>query len=113
MYVWTPQEVEQGLGGNEAKIFSEYFDVTAGGHFEGRNILHHRVDQEAYAARLGCSTEALEKRLGPRRRLFQERAKRIPPGRDDKVLAAWNGLMLSAFAQAAFVLDHPDFLEVD
>ncbi len=112
-YVWTPQEVEHVLGRAEAQVFNEYFDVTAAGNFEGKNILHHRVERDSYAGRLGCSAEELQERLdGSRGRLLQERCKRIAPRRDDKVLAAWNGMMLSAFAQAAFALDRPDFLEV-
>ena len=112
-YVWTPQEVVQVLGREEAGIFNEYFDVTVSGNFEGKNILHHRINRDACAARLDCSVTELQRRLdAARQRLLQERSQRIPPECDDKVLAAWNGMMLSAFAQAAFVLDRPDFLDV-
>ena len=59
-YVWTPQEVEHVLGRAEAQVFNEYFDVTAAGNFEGKNILHHRVERDSYAgsARLQCRRAA-------------------------------------------------------
>ncbi|HEV8132360.1 MAG TPA: thioredoxin domain-containing protein [Acidobacteriota bacterium] len=111
-FVWTPEEVEAVLGKKEARIFNEYFDITPSGNFEGRNILHHRIDSEAYARYLDMSPQQLQEFFKQARcKLFEEREKRVKPGRDEKVLAAWNGMMLTAFAEAAFVLDDVRFLE--
>ncbi len=111
-FVWTPEEVATVLGKEDAKLFNEYFDVTPSGNFEGKNILHHRIDTEAFSRTSGRSPEQLQQFFKEaRRRLFQAREKRVKPARDEKVLAAWNGMMLTAFAEAAFSLNNSDFLE--
>ncbi len=112
-YVWSPREVESVLGKADAKRFNEYFDVTALGNFEGQNILHHRIDLNSYAKNLGISPEELKRSLDScRQKLWETREKRIKPGRDEKVLAAWNGMMLSTFAEAAWVLNKTEYLEI-
>jgi hypothetical protein len=111
-FVWTPQEVEAALGKQDAKLFNEYFDVTPSGNFEGKNILHHRIDTDAFSRSSGMSPERLQEFFKEARRtLFCAREKRVKPARDEKVLAAWNGMMLTAFAEAAFILNNPAFLE--
>ncbi|MBI3941079.1 MAG: thioredoxin domain-containing protein [Acidobacteria bacterium] len=111
-FVWTPDEVSAALGREDAKLFGEYFDVTASGNFEGRNILHHRIDLEAYSRTTGMTVEELLAFFArARRTLLEEREKRVKPGRDDKILAAWNGMMLTAFAEAAFVFGDRNLLE--
>ena len=99
-FVWTPEEIEEILGEKDGRAFCEYFDVTAEGNFEGSNILNVK---NPVATTPGSDFRA---------RLFEAREKRVKPFRDEKVLVAWNGLMLAAFAEAARVLDSEDYLDV-
>ena len=79
------------------------------GNFEGRSILHVKEPLASAAKRLGIEEAVLRTRLEQAQaQLYQARAGRPPPLLDDKVLVAWNGLMISAFAQAGLVLDEPD-----
>jgi hypothetical protein len=104
-YVWTPAEIRAALGAEDADLFSRFYDVTDEGNFEGRSILHVPVAAEEFAKRFGTPIEALEGRLARMRQtLLQVRSRRVPPGRDDKVLTDWNGLAVSAFARAGAVL---------
>ena len=99
-FVWTPDEIREILGG-EAEAFMAACGVTRHGNFEGKNILEFagHLDQRPALA------EA-------RRKLFEAREGRVHPGRDDKVLTSWNGLMLATFAEAARVLDREDYRQV-
>jgi uncharacterized protein YyaL (SSP411 family) len=96
-FVWTPDEVRSVLG-DQADRFIEAYGVTERGNFEGKNILE-----------LKCSLEERDALANARLQLFEVREGRIHPGRDDKVLTSWNGLMLVAFAEAARVLDRDDY----
>ncbi len=100
-FVWTPEAVDAVLGAEDGSKFCEYYDVTAEGNFEGANILN--VKDPTHASSPG--REQI-------RKLFDEREKRIKPFRDEKVLTAWNGLMLAAFAEAAAILDDPAYLDI-
>jgi uncharacterized protein YyaL (SSP411 family) len=112
-YVWTPGEIEGALEPDEARLAIRFWDVTERGNFEGKNILYVPHPPEAVAAEFDISTEELwEKIVAIRQKLFAEREKRVRPGRDEKVLAAWNGLMLRAFAFAARVLDREDYRRI-
>ncbi len=111
-YAWTPDEIQEILGEEDAEIFNGYFDVTSTGNFEGSNVLHPRLELAAHARNVGISPGQLTDLLTQARaKLLEVRETRIKPGLDDKVLASWNGLMLTAFAEAAFTLDRPDYLE--
>ena len=111
-YVWEPGEVRRVLGPEEAELFCSYYGVTPDGNFEGRSILHVPTAPEAFAAERGLSPEELDAQLvGPRRRLLAIRAERVPPAKDDKVLADWNGLMISALARGYEVLGAPCYRE--
>jgi uncharacterized protein YyaL (SSP411 family) len=99
-YVWTADEIRAALG-DEAARFMAAYGVSEGGNWEGHNILHVAEDLTG----LGDLSGLKEARL----KLFNIRARRVPPGLDDKVLTAWNGLMLAAFAEAGRVLDRPDY----
>jgi uncharacterized protein len=111
-FVWTPDEVERVVGAEDARLFSAYFDVTPGGNFEHRNILHVTDAPETVAGRLGVPVDRLTGAVERGRRLlFEAREQRIKPGRDEKVLAAWNGMMLRAFAEAAAALDRDEYRE--
>jgi uncharacterized protein YyaL (SSP411 family) len=96
-FVWMPGEI-RGVLGDEADAFMAAYGVTPGGNWEGKNILEFVGDMEQRPA-LG---EA-------RRKLFEAREECIHPGRDEKVLTSWNGLMLAAFAEAAWALDCDDY----
>jgi uncharacterized protein YyaL (SSP411 family) len=108
-YVWTAEEIEQVLGKELAETFNYVYGVTAEGNWEdGRNILHrvHTDEQDARLLRLP-ETELRRRLEEGRRKLLEVRGLRVWPGRDEKVLTSWNGLMIAAFAQAAQVLDNP------
>src|SRR5215216_5931431 len=112
-YVWTPEEIRGVLSEEEAALAERYWDVTERGNFEGKNILNVPRPPEVVADEFGLSTEELWQRiLSIRERLFTEREKRVRPGRDEKVLAAWNGLMLRAFALAAGATGREEYLRV-
>ncbi len=112
-FVWTPEEIEKILGEKDAQIFNFYYDVSEEGNFEEKNILNVKNTPEETAEVLKISetklAEVLE--LG-RRSLFEKREKRIKPFRDEKVLTAWNGLMLAAFAEAGTILGKEAYLEI-
>ena len=108
-FVWSESEVDAALG-PDAALFKAYYGVTPRGNFEGHNILFVPQDLAAVADQLGLPPEtAAAKLAAARQALFRRRAGRVPPGLDDKVLAAWNGLMLAAFAEAARLLDRDDY----
>jgi uncharacterized protein len=112
-YIWRPAQLRDLLGDEDARLFGAFYDVKEPGNFEGRaSILHVDYRFEELAPRLGVSEGDLSHavRRG-RRALFEARSHRERPARDEKVLAAWNGLMLRALAEAARVLGRPDFLE--
>jgi uncharacterized protein YyaL (SSP411 family) len=112
-FVWTKLEVDLALGPELAPIARAYYGVTEAGNFEGRNILWaHRPDDEV-AAELGLGVDELHDALTEARaRLLDARARRIAPGRDDKVLTSWNALMLRAFAEAGAVFENAHYLQI-
>ena len=108
-YVWSEDEIDSLLGA-DAGAFKSYYGVTSGGNFEGRNILFVARDHAAAAVRAGVDVELLDEILARTKRvLYEARARRVWPGRDEKILASWNGLMLRGVATAARVLDRADF----
>jgi uncharacterized protein len=112
-FVWTMDEVRKSLESQDADIFCAYYDITPAGNFEGKNIPNINHSLEDVATQFGFSVNEVEASLDKSRRiLFDLREKRVKPDRDDKILTAWNGLMLASFAEAGVVLDRPDFVEV-
>lgn len=113
-FVWTQEEVLRILGDEVGQLFCRYYDVTDVGNFEHhRNILHPTLTL-AQLATLFHREEAEVARLlaEAKQKLFTVREGRVKPGRDEKILTSWNGLMLSAFAEAYKVLDNPRYLEI-
>jgi uncharacterized protein YyaL (SSP411 family) len=111
-YVWAPDEIEAALDPEDAQLATRYWDVTERGNFEGKNILYVTRPPEAVAAEFGLAPEELWERIVEiREKLFAVRQRRVRPGRDEKVLAAWNGLMLHSFAFAARVTGRQDYRE--
>src|SRR5437899_1809639 len=112
-FVWTPAEIEAALPAEDARLFMLYYGVTQAGNFEGKNILHVEQDAQTVAEEAQVSLETLQASLKrSREMLFELREKRVKPGRDEKILTSWNGLMLRSFAEAARYLDRSDYLQV-
>jgi len=105
-FSWTPAELRELLGPELGDRAAVWFGVREGGNFEGGASVLSRPDPaERLAQQLGLELGALvESMREARARLFAARARRVAPGTDDKVLVAWNGLAISALAQAAQVL---------
>jgi len=111
-YVWTPAEVQAVLGASRGATFCHVYDVTEPGNFEERNILNRPKPIDQCAAVLRRDPDELEAELDQsRRQLLEARSRRVRPGRDDKVLVSWNGLMIDALALAGAALDEPRYLE--
>lgn len=108
-YVWRAEEIRQILGEN-APLFLDRYGVTERGNFEDANILFVARDLDVVTAMHHLAVDETETRLArAREKLFAQRNARVKPARDDKVLTAWNGLMLAAFAEAARVLHRDDY----
>ncbi len=99
-FVWTLDQIRDVLG-EEADAFAAAYGVQPGGNWEGKTILTFSGTWEERQALADA-----------RRRLFEAREKRVRPERDEKVITAWNGLMLAAFAEAGQVLERDDYVEV-
>jgi len=111
-YVWSEGELDSLLGADSA-AFKAYYGVTRAGNFEGTNILFVPSDRAAAAARVAVDEGALDVILARSRKvLYDARALRVWPGRDEKILASWNGLMLRGVAAAARAFNRPDFAEL-
>jgi hypothetical protein len=106
-FTWTPSELADELGEDDAAVVATVFAVTADGNFEhGRSVLWRKEPLVEVARRLGRSAEDVEAVVARARPLLlRARRERPAPLVDDKVLASWNGLAISAFARAAFAFD--------
>ena len=112
-FVWSPGEINAVMGDTDGEVFAGYYGVTAGGNFEGKNILNIRQNPEEFAETKGLTADQLGDIINRgSKALLEVREQRIHPMRDDKVLASWNGLMLRSFAEAAAALGRPDYLAV-
>ncbi len=112
-FVWSPEEIASALTREDAALFSTYYDVTQGGNFEGKSILNVNRRLEDVAVEGNVTVEHLRQSLErSRQKLFELREKRVKPDRDEKVLTAWNGMMLASFAEAAAILDREDYLDI-
>ena len=100
-YLWSTEEMRSVLGDETAGIIGDYYGVTTAGNFEGRSILYVPRNTQREEPGIVSQAKAL---------LLKEREKRAKPGRDEKILASWNGLMLSSLAQAATILHRRDYL---
>jgi uncharacterized protein len=111
-FVWEPHELEELLGDADAERFCAYYDVTPQGNWEGVNVLRVQRSHEAVAEELGISVQTLRDSLSRALPiLYEARSQRVPPLLDDKVLVAWNGLMIDAFASAARVFPEQGYAE--
>ncbi|RUL88020.1 thioredoxin domain-containing protein [Tautonia sociabilis] len=111
-FTWRPEEIDSLLPSREAELVKRHFGVTPRGNFEGRNILHVATPLADVAKQLHLSEQDARQLLeSARAKLYEARSKRPSPLRDEKILTAWNGLMISAFAQAGLLLDEPRYVE--
>ena len=119
-FVWTVEEIDAILGSEDGALFRTVFAVTLEGNFRdphhpdltGRNVLSRPHSLDEIAATNGIDIIELTARIeGLRARMFEAREARVHPSRDDKVITSWNGLALSAFAEAARLFDDPRYLE--
>src|ERR1019366_8256139 len=100
-FAWTEDEIRAVLGAtDEAELFLRHFGVRSEGDFEGANILHQPRPDEEITRQLASA----------RQKLAEVRRTRVPPLRDDKIIAAWNGLAISAFAVAGRILGEPRYV---
>ncbi|HYC01049.1 MAG TPA: thioredoxin domain-containing protein [Candidatus Limnocylindrales bacterium] len=111
-FTWTPAELVETLGEDDAALIASHYGVRQAGNLEGRSVLSIQKPPAQPASPDGIHPDETETRLArARARLYLQRAKRPAPLLDDKVLASWNGLMISAMARASFVLAEPEHLE--
>ncbi|MFG3046778.1 thioredoxin domain-containing protein [Streptomyces sp. NPDC048241] len=102
-YVWTPEQLRALLGDEDGDLAAEYFGVTGEGTFEhGQSVLQLPQAERVFDA---------ERIASIRERMLAERSRRPAPGRDDKVVAAWNGLAVAALAETGAYFDRPDLVE--
>ncbi|MEU6219480.1 thioredoxin domain-containing protein [Streptomyces sp. NPDC047022] len=102
-YVWTPAQLTETLGQEDAELAAQYFGVTEEGTFEHGSSVLQLPQREVMAD--AERTESI------RRRLLARRGERAAPGRDDKVVAAWNGLAVAALAETGAYFDRPDLVD--
>lgn len=101
-FVWYPDELVTHLGADDASLVAFCYDVSQHGNWEGKNILHRVKSDAEAAAEFGTDEADIRERLARSRGiLLAERAKRVAPARDDKVIVSWNGMMIAAMARGA------------
>ena len=109
-YIWTEQEIVDLLGQEEGALIGRYFGTSEQGNFEGRNVLHIPTVIDTFAVQSGIKAEdllAIVERS--KSKLLKAREQRVRPGRDDKILTSWNGMMLQSFSEAACILEREDY----
>ncbi len=92
-YVWEYREIQEALPEPGAGVFRDFYDITPGGNFEGKNILHVPRSLETLTDKTGQAEKSIQQ---GRKLLLDIRRRRVPPGLDDKILTDWNGMMVSA-----------------
>ncbi len=116
-YIWTSEEVRSVLG-EEARLIKKIFDVGENGNFRetgkstGKNILYMTKTIHEISSGLKMPENEIKAKLeNARQKLFAAREKRIHPGKDDKIIVDWNGLMIAALAKGSQVFDEPEYLD--
>ncbi len=111
-FVWSPAQIRAALNETEAEFALNLYGVTAQGNFEGKNILHLPISLEKYANEKALPLPQLIEKLDViREKLRCVREEREPPLRDDKIITAWNGMMITTLALAADILEERRYLE--
>ena len=112
-YVWTPAELREVLGTVDAVIFAHAYGVTDGGNFEGKSVLSRVTPRGSAAPTSDRRSSSDEEHLAElRSKLLAARARRVRPGLDDKLLAAWNGLAITGLIAAWRATEHAPALEL-
>lgn len=113
-FVWTPAQIREAVGNEEdARRFCAYYDITEKGNWEHTSIPNTPRSLPSVARELGISGEGLLATIHRVRPLvYEARRARVPPGLDDKIITAWNGMMISAMANAAHVFGDDRYLSV-
>ncbi len=110
-YVWKKSQIQEIIA-KDADIFCLYYDVTDGGNFEGYNILNNNIRTSTVAFQFGKTEDEINDTVRrSSEKLFAERSKRTAPGKDEKILTSWNGLMISAFAKGYRISGKETFLQ--
>jgi uncharacterized protein YyaL (SSP411 family) len=111
-FTWTIGELEEILGKETAARMALYFNVSQSGNFEGRNILNITKSAKTIANDLGIPEKDFEQLLlDTKSKLYAQRNNREKPLRDEKILTAWNGLMISAFARSGLLLGNREYIQ--
>ena len=111
-FVWTEGEVMGILGEDDGAIFCRIYDVSEAGNFEDKNILHPILTLDQASRYFRKKSSEIERIIAKaKQKLFGEREKRIKPFRDEKIITAWNGLMLSGLAEAIKISPQPLFID--
>jgi uncharacterized protein YyaL (SSP411 family) len=111
-YVWTPKEVRGLLNDDEYTLFARHYGLDRPANFEGRWHLHTFRSREQLAREFSLDIDTVDARIeAARGKLLAARSQRIRPGRDEKVLTAWNGLMIRGMAIAGRLLERRDWIE--
>ncbi len=110
-YVWSTDGLREALGTEDAEYACKVWGITRQGNFEGHNILFRSLSDADEAKSHGMTlTDFQSKLMTVSRTLYQARSKRVWPGRDEKILTAWNGLMIAAFARAGAAFGNSSYL---
>lgn len=110
-YVWQKSEIDTILG-DDAAMFNKYYDVTEGGNWEGNNILNRPVTDEQFTSNNTIEHKQLSEIINSAKdKLMTERATRIRPGLDDKIIVSWNALMVSALVRGFEALGDEKYLQ--
>ncbi len=110
-YVWRRSEIEALLGPGDSPLFCDFYNVTDQGNWHGgENILHESTSDQAFARSHKMTTEQwMQRKDHMRQVLLKVRRRRVPPGLDDKILAEWNGLLITSLARASRILNEPRY----
>ena len=113
-YVWTAEEIYAILGEELGSLYTEVYDITARGNFEGKNIPNLiKTDLSKVATSFNLTEETLQTQLEvATKKLYAEREKRVHPYKDDKILTSWNMLMIAAFAKAGRVFQNVEYTQL-
>ncbi|MCB9630192.1 MAG: thioredoxin domain-containing protein [Sandaracinaceae bacterium] len=110
-FTWTPAELRAALPAERARLVERRYGVTEGGNFEGRSIFFAATPLETLASEAGTGPDALTRTLRESLDvLYRVRSERPAPLRDDKIVAAWNGMMIHAFARAGWLLGDASYV---
>jgi uncharacterized protein YyaL (SSP411 family) len=111
-FVWTPEQVDAVVGPELGAVAERYFDISIDGNFEDANIPHRTIELADAARMFKISEDDMASKIREiREKLFAAREQRVKPGRDEKILVAWNAMMIGAFAEGYRALHERRYLE--